>query len=628
MLVLPRAAWLAGLVPAALVAVATLLCGVWTIHVLLALYLEYRARLLARGQWFEAEGEEGEREGRISAEGGRGGGRAAADDTEVEVELVAGKAATSSSPPPPPSSSPAAEAAEQEPPPLRKRLRVTQYHDVAGELGGPKCRALVVALTATTLFGVGVAQVLACSSNFYYISGKAIAASSSEAKAAAAAAGTLPFDLQQHSRSKRDWALIWGLPMCLLLLIPGYRSSRLFSLLAIVGTTFTAWYVVAASAEELNRRRGSSTLSAAAEIAPPNLWPRSPRGFFVGGSVIMSALGAHTICMEVFEMLKNPVRFTGAFVLAQVYVWTLVAPQALAANVAFSGRIAGVDTVYGKLKEREKRKRLHSLSQPQPRPRPHPPPPPQKKKKLGVLPFPDWRMHASVWLMNVHQVLVFGFILMPLFFYAERLFGVHARRFGPRRAAARIPVVAAVMLVATAFPFYGGFNALFAAVGVPSLSFAIPCYLYNKTYLFSRESSSSSESGGKATTSLWARAAAARAAAPHPPPTLFGLLSTDSAWKLSFLLNGVLGTTFAVAGSGAGIYYSVADMVAQASKWGVFAGKDKFFPLEFFSLLFPFFSFRSPFFRISLTKKTNRRPRHRVLPMRAAAQGRLGRGKR
>lgn len=184
-------------------------------------------------------------------------------------------------------------------------------------------------------------------------------------------------------------------------------------------------------------------------------------------------------------------------------------------------------------------------------------------------------MQASVWLMNAHQVLVFGFILMPLFYYSERAFGVHARRFGPARAAARVPVVAAVMLVATAFPFYGGFNALFAAIGVPSLSFAIPCYLYNKTYLFgggASSASASSEGGGKKT-SLWARAAAARAAAPHPPPRLFGLLSADSAWKLAFALNGVLGITFAIVGSGAGIYYSVADMVAQASKWGVFAGE-------------------------------------------------------
>lgn len=361
MLVLPRAAWLAGLVPASLVAVATLLCGVWTIHVLLALYLEYKARLLARGQWWEVE--EGD-EGRIGAEvegGGAGGGggrrgRGGCDngdrEIEVEVELVAKAKAKASS-----SSSPAAAAEEAlEPPPReRRRLRVTQYHDVAGELGGPRCRALVVALTALTLFGVGVAQVLACASNFYYISGKAVSAASAtlEERAAAAASGSA---VQLHARSKRDWALIWGLPMCLLLLIPGYRSSRLFSLLAITGTTFTAWYVVAASAEELNRRKAEAEgITSAAAIspsslptyAPPNLWPRSPRGLFVGGSVIMSALGAHTICMEVFEMLKRPVRFTSAFVLAQAYVWTLVAPQALAANVAFSEGIAGVDTVYG-----------------------------------------------------------------------------------------------------------------------------------------------------------------------------------------------------------------------------------------------------------------------------------------
>ena len=55
MLVLPRAAFLAGLIPASLVAVATLLCGVWTIHVLLALYLEYKARLIAWGQWLAVE---------------------------------------------------------------------------------------------------------------------------------------------------------------------------------------------------------------------------------------------------------------------------------------------------------------------------------------------------------------------------------------------------------------------------------------------------------------------------------------------------------------------------------------------------------------------------------------------
>ena len=267
-------------------------------------------------------------------------------------------------------------------------------------------------------------------------------------------------------------------------------------------------------------------------------------------------------------------------------------------------------------------------------------------------------MRASVWLMNAHQVLVFGFILMPLFYYAERAFGVHARPFGPARAAARVPVVAAVMLVATAFPFYGGFNALFAAVGVPSLSFAVPCYLYNRTYLFSRgaggggggeggevgrgkASSSSSPPppppSSSSSSSLWARAAAARAAAPHPPPTLFGLLSTDSAWKLAFALNFVLGTTFAVAGSGAGIYYSVVDMAAQASKWGVFASKEVFLLLlllrvSFFHsslfisfLFFSFFAFRSPYFSLRILLKKKQRSPCRVLPVRAAAQGGLAR---
>ena len=245
----------------------------------------------------------------------------------------------------------------------------------------------------------------------------------------------------------------------------------------------------------------------------------------------------------------------------------------------------------------------------------------------GVLPFPDWRMQASVWLMNVHQVLVFGFILMPLFYYSERAFGVHSRRFGLKRAAARLPVVAAVMLVATAFPFYGGFNALFAAIGVPSLSFAIPCYLYNKTYLFSKSNSciSGENEGGesKVRTSLWARAAAARAAAPHPPPRLFGLLSSDSAWKLALVLNAVLGTCFTVAGSGAGIFFSVEDMVAQASKWGVFASRFSFFDFFFFDFSY-FFTSLSPFSNRNFTLHTNETSQNAAsvcsLPRRASLQ--------
>jgi hypothetical protein len=67
-----------------------------------------------------------------------------------------------------------------------------------------------------------------------------------------------------------------------------------------------------------------------------------------------------------------------------------------------------------------------------------------------------------------------------------------------------------------------------------------------------------------------------------------------------------LGTGFAVIGSGAGIYYSVADMAAQASKWGVFAGKKfSILPVFFLGVFFFFFVSLTFFSSIFTSIKNN-----------------------
>lgn len=198
--------------------------------------------------------------------------------------------------------------------------------------------------------------------------------------------------------------------------------------------------------------------------------------------------------------------------LGQLYVWTLTLPHSLAANVAFGRGLAAYDSVY------------------------------------GVLP-PSPALAASAWLMNLHQVLVYAFVLMPVFIYAERAARVHTRAFA-LRLAVRVPVVAAVLAAALAFPFYGALNALLVSVGVPMLSFVLPCLLYNHVY----------------------RDAAARAAAPKPPPlTLGGRVPLPAAWTAAATINWVLAGGWLVAGTGFGIYYAVAAIVGQASKFGLFA---------------------------------------------------------
>ena len=359
------------------------------------------------------------------------------------------------------------------------RRRVTQYHDVAHELAGWWAAAAATLFTAVTLFGVAVAQILACATSMYAI---------------------------HPHLSKRTWALIWGVPMGLFAAVPGYRSARLLSALALVGTTFTAWFVVAAAAD-------------AARDAPPTglppmkWWPAEPRGLFVGGSVIGGALGTHAIFFEIVESLATPARFGSAFLVGQAWVWTLVLPHSLAANAVWGSGLAKSDSVYALLP------RSPALA-------------------------------ASVWLMNLHQVLVYGLVLMPLSYYAERLARVHTRAL-PLRLLARAPVVAAVLIVALAIPLYGALNALMSAAGVPALSFVLPCLIFNVAFA----------------------APDARDAAAHPPSTVLGWtgLSPAAAWRVAGWFNWILVAFWAVAGMGAGIYYSGAAIVASARTWGVFA---------------------------------------------------------
>ena len=359
-----------------------------------------------------------------------------------------------------------------------RRTRVTQYHDVMGELGGRWAAGAAFICTLVSLFGIGVAQILACTTNSY-----------------AAVPGLLP---------KRTWAAAWGVAMAACAVVPLYRSMRAINVLAVVGTTFTAWYVVAASASSLrDPSRPPPT--------PLKWWPTSADAFFVGASIVSGAMGAHAIIFEVLEASEAAAAFTSAFALGQVYIWTLTLPHSIAANAAFGRALAATDSVY------------------------------------GVLP-PSPARAASAWLMNLHQVLVYAFVLLPLFLFAERATGVHTRGYG-LRLLVRLPVVALVLLAALAFPFYAALNSLIVSFSVPALSFVLPCVVFNWAY----------------------RTPEARARAPKPPPTLRGCLPARTAWTTAFALNWVLALGWGVAGGGFGIYYAVRAIVERAHEFGVFA---------------------------------------------------------
>ena len=152
-----------------------------------------------------------------------------------------------------------------------KRATTSQYHDVVRALGGPRwgpaASVVVIVCTATSMFGIAVAQILACATNSYAVS---------------------------PSLSKRAWAAAWGSLMALCAAVPSFRNARLLSFLAAVGTTFTAWFVVAASVAALRDPTRPPP-------PPVKWWPTTAQGFFVGGSIIGGSMGSHTVLFEILH---------------------------------------------------------------------------------------------------------------------------------------------------------------------------------------------------------------------------------------------------------------------------------------------------------------------------------------
>ena len=489
MLVMPRAMWLTGLGAGMAMSAVAVGAGGWTMYVLFALYLEFKARR-AQGGGSVAGGA-----------GGAGGGEGPTGGSALKAGQAPGAAPDAPAP---------ATPAPTPPTPGPGRRGVVQYHDVVATLGSPAAASVVQVLTVLALLGSAVAQILACATNTFV----AVGGGGGGGSAAA-------------SLSKRAYALAWGGAMLAFTAVPAYTDTRAINAIALVGTTFTAWYVTTAA-----RPAGAAAAAAAglARLPPTPLGPASARNFFLGGSVMVGALSGHVICIEIFDALGGSPRFLGAYLLAQVWVLTLTVVPAGVAAAALGPTLARADSVF------------------------------------GALPASPARA-AAAWLMNVHQVVVFGLVLMPLYFYVERGAGMHGgpraagsalgRLVGWRRLAARVgvrlPISLLVWVLALAFPFYGAINALVTALSFPTLSFLVPCLLFNWVY---------GRPGGAGE--------AARAGAPLPPPTLGGRVPLRAAWAAALAFNWLLAVVALAFMCGA-LYFSVGAVVTGVRADGVFA---------------------------------------------------------
>lgn len=83
--------------------------------------------------------------------------------------------------------------------------------------------------------------------------------------------------------SCRDFTFVFGAIATLMVLVPGFRNMRIFVFLALIGTTYTSWYMMAVS--------WSHGLEAAAASRPP----LGLEAVFAGLSNILFTFGGH--CM-------------------------------------------------------------------------------------------------------------------------------------------------------------------------------------------------------------------------------------------------------------------------------------------------------------------------------------------
>eukprot|EP00884_Botryococcus_braunii_P009610 jgi/Botrbrau1/18650/Bobra.0367s0086.1 len=251
MLVMPKAMWMTGVVGGLLVMFVTVICGAWTVYLLVCFFQEYKQRKLMDGTWYDSDNG-------------------------------------------------------------TRRRHVTQYHEVMDYFVGRWLCIVTKLIVLIVLIGAAVAQIVACASDFYYIS---------------------------QNYSKRTYGLIWGGAMMAFIFIPSFNHLRVFNLLALVGTLYTNWYLIGQSAHRLIHEQPIS--------GTVMMYPRTLSGFFGGGVILMGALGSHVISMEIIEVMKNSQKFFWAFAIAEAYVLTITVPHSVIVNFAFPDKIGRNDNVYG-----------------------------------------------------------------------------------------------------------------------------------------------------------------------------------------------------------------------------------------------------------------------------------------
>ncbi|KAL7544876.1 hypothetical protein ACHAWF_008254 [Thalassiosira exigua] len=272
------------------------------------------------------------------------------------------------------------------------------YHIITDSLVGPGMKLFSVTVVFFVLLGLSTVQIIVTASNCYILS---------------------------DSISKRTWALIWGGMFSLIAFVPTFRHYRILSVLGILTTTYTAWFMTITSAIE-------GPQDYVVYDAPQNV-----EGFFNGFVQLLFIYG-------VADVMDNPASYDRSYFWSYLYVFSLTMPNAVTAYHTY-GQAARYNANSFNLFPRS------------------------SARDFGII------------MMSLHQAVAFGLFAGPLFHMWEKLVHIHDKPFLVR-AFARLPLCGFMLLLAVAFPFFGAVNAILGAFTTSFGTYVIPCVAYNLAF--------------------------------------------------------------------------------------------------------------------------------------------------
>ncbi|KAK9807758.1 hypothetical protein WJX72_008373 [[Myrmecia] bisecta] len=285
--------------------------------------------------------------------------------------------------------------------------RALQYFEVIGELCGKPAKYFVLLITIISLLSTAIAQIIACSTGFYYLI---------------------------DTVDKRTWSLVWGAILtCTMSMIPTFRHFRIFNVIALVGTAYTAVYLWIVA--------GHHGLDGAAFYEGPT----KLQNLFLGANVFMNAFGGHTMSFEVIDAMFQPSKYDRVYPLSYLFTVFVTVPHSILIQLAFPAANAKYGNVY------------------------------------GVVPVSAAR-DVSIVLMIIHQFVAYALYITPVFFMFEKLLGTHNKPWFIRLPS-RLPVALFVYLIAVLLPFYDTINAIMGSFGNSFTAFVFPAGAYLWTYL-------------------------------------------------------------------------------------------------------------------------------------------------